>query len=722
MQNYNEQEIEIIEKRYNSFIDSIKHTISEERLLYIEKAFRFALSKRNGDYRYNGKPSILHVIDVAEIVCTELGLRSKSVAAAFFHGITRFGVTIDEIKEQFGDVVANIVDGYEKMVVVDTEKAALQPDKFVRLFLSMAEDIRVIMLMIAHNLYYLRNQGELNEDGLNKYYIEAKYLVIPILHRLGLYNIKQEFEERVMKYEHPDEFEFISRSIKESKAEQEVFMEAFMKPIREALEKEGIEAVIKWRTKSIPSIYAKMKAQNVPLDQVYDLFAIRIIIQNSDVMSEIDDCWKVFSLVTNIYEPKPGRMRDWVTKPKITGYESLHITVKNADKWIEVQIRTQRMDDVAERGCAAHWHYKGGKSYSTDAWLNQIRDVLETEKELTELPDDRLERKVRSDVVFVLTPQNEVKQLPVGSTVLDFAFEIHTQVGLHCNGAYINKRIRPIHYVLSNGDTVEVIVNKKQFPRPEWLSIATTERAKNRIRRYLRDQEMKEAELGSAIFHRKLKNWKINYDDKLLNYLLKYYNIDKSIELFHLIATEKIDMLQLKGVLMTYAEEKNKTVKVENHDVKEKSSNVGDASIVIDGNMSDMAYKMAKCCNPIPGDAVKGFVSVAGCITVHRTDCRNFTAIKKQYPYRVIDINWDTSSSGLSKAYIRVTAYDVFAILNDITGVFKQMEVNILNANLDSKNGFFEGRFLLEVKDTEMLDLLIRNIKSLRNIIDVQRT
>ena len=557
MEKYSEQEILAIEKSYNALIQSVEETMTLEEVGYVKKAYELCCQKYDGMRMRSGRPMMLHVLEVAQIAYSEMGMHSKTIVSALLHNITKCtDVTFDEIKEMFGERVSLILRGLKKVMALNMAKISTQSDAFRKLFLSMIDDIRVVMLIIAHCLCNCRNQGDIDPDP-DKFFEITKYLVIPIAHRLGLYNIKKDMEEAVMMHENPKEYEEIEEKITMSHVVQEEKMANFLLPIRRGLSEEGFDYTIKWRTKSIPSIFAKMKAQNVPFEQVYDLFAVRIIINNSKIKDEKADCWKVYSIVTNLYQPNPQRLRDWITKPKASGYESLHTTVKNGVDWVEVQIRTSRMDEVAEKGNASHWSYKssGDKHQSPDEWLNQIRGILEDTDQSDFNPfDDKRAAKGKSDKIYIVTPQGEVKQLPVGSTILDFAFEVHTQVGSHCIGARVNGKMQPIRYVLSNGDRVEIQTNRRQSPKADWLSYVSTEKAKSKIRRFLKDEEMKDSELGSSIFHRKLKNWKITINDKVFTDLLKKYGCDSGIELYNKIANNEINLVEMKAVILALLE------------------------------------------------------------------------------------------------------------------------------------------------------------------------
>lgn len=738
MKKYSEKEILEIEKSYNELIQSVGETMTLEEVGFVKKAYELCCSKYDGMRMRSGRPMVLHVLEVAKISYSEMGMHSKTIVCALLHNITKVSdVTFDDIKEQFGERVMLILKGLIKVMSLNMSQISTQSDTFRKLFLLMIDDIRVVMLIIAHCLSNCRNQGDIDvsieikpsdseeatiKKKIDRFFDITKYLIIPIVHRLGLYNIKKDMEEAVMIYENPKEYEEISEKISMSHVMQEEKMANFLLPIRQELGKEGFDYTIKWRTKSIPSIFAKMKAQGVPFEQVYDLFAVRIIINNSKIKEEKADCWKVYSIVTNLYQPNPQRLRDWITKPKASGYESLHTTVKNGVDWVEVQIRTSRMDEIAEKGNASHWSYKShnDKHQTADEWLNQIRGILEAtdQSDFNPLDDKRAAKRGKADKMYIITPQGEVKQLPVGSTILDFAFEVHTQVGSHCIGARVNGKMQPIRYVLNNGDRVEIQISKRQTPKADWLNYVNTEKAKSKIRRFLKDEEMKEAELGSSIFHRKLKNWKIAFNDKMFTELLKEYDCESGIEFYHKIATNQIDLAELKAFILSQTEEKE-VHKVEEEQRRDKPAENENDAMSIGENINGFAFKMAKCCNPIPGDSVCGFVNVGGGITIHRVNCKNAIAMKKRYPYRLVEVKWQGDVP--SRATIKVVAKDSFGILSDITEVMKQMEINIIDASMGTRNGMYEGRFVVHVTSVNYLEQLIRKLRSLNNVTEVQR-
>ena len=518
MAGYTSLEILTIEQAYKTMLDDISPFVNApEHLALIDKAYRYCLEHYDGRYLLSGKAYMLHLIDMARIAVVEVGLGYISVVAAFLHGIDyKNDVSIKELQEQFGRTVAIILEDFSQISKLDTEKVAYNSDNFRVMFLSLVDDMRSVLLKVVHRVYDVRNQNDVDKDRLARYFHEIKYIYIPILHRLGLYKLKAEMEEKLMLYENPAMFHEIEAKIQASHEARKKTAEDFISRISESINAElertkkngkyKFAYSVKWRLKSIPSIYAKMRAQNVPFEEVYDLMAARVII-NCALKDEMECCWGVYSAITNIFEPMPERLRDWITKPKASGYESLHTTVKYDDKlWFEVQIRTSRMDEIAETGQAAHYLYKGEKETSEE-WLLNVREVLENPSIVSF--ENSYKKSYKSDKIFIFTPEGDLKQLPIGSTVLDFAYEVHTRVGETCNGARVNGRMVPIRHELTNGDKVEIITSKKQSPRADWLNVVVTEKAKNKIRRYLKEEELKESEMGKGLLHRRLKNWKL---------------------------------------------------------------------------------------------------------------------------------------------------------------------------------------------------------------------
>ena len=710
----------------------ISQSVSEpQQLKAIDEAYHYSLEKYDGKYMVSGKAYLFHLVDLARIAVVEVGLGYMSVVAAFLHGITyKEQVDIGELEGRFGKTIAAILLGFDKISALHTEKVAYNSDNFRDLFLSLVEDMRSVLLKVAHRVYDVRNQQDVDADRLGKYFHEIKYIYIPIVHRLGLYRIKAELEEKLMLYENPEVYHEIKSKIEATEESRRHIAERFLAPINNRLDSEikngkyKFTYHIKWRVKSIPSIYAKMKAQNVPFEKVYDLLAARVIIDCAP-KDEISYCWCVYADITNLYDPVPERMRDWITKPKASGYESLHATVKFDEKvYFEVQIRTKRMDDVAEIGQAAHYLYKGDKQHSED-WLVNVREVLEN-PELVSF-ENSYKRVFKSDKIFIFTPEGDLKQLPVGSTVLDFAYEVHTRVGETCNGARVNGRAVPIRQVLVNGDRVEIITNKKQSPNADWLNWVATEKARNKIRRFLKEQELKESELGKGLLHRRLKNWKFPTTEDVIETLVKGFKTENSLNLYNKIAIGQIDIQDIKRFLSEEFEKKG--VKVEKNDTESVESNKKETNIENDECLSigedikNVNYKLAKCCNPIPGDRVFGFVTNEGNITIHRVNCPNAKSLQERYGYRIIKVKWNGIENGVSQATIGIFGNNVHGLLGKITKVVSEdMQVDMKNVSFNAdKEGFFEGKVVLQIADIESLELLMDRIRAIDGITEVVR-
>jgi len=711
---------------YNSLKEELAKLVSKDELLLFEKAYQEAEKCYENRVLPTGKPYIWHALEVAKLAVTELGLRLPTVIAALFHSIEPVDeVAIKNIEQNYGRDAAIILRGFNRLSGLPTERLSYQSDQFRKLFLSLVEDIRVILLKIAHRIFDLRNSEVIDSAKTDRFVLEVKHLYIPITHRLGLYKLKAEFEERVLRFENPAVFESIREKIAAGKEIQEQFMKGFIAPIDEHLRQIGLESTIKWRTKSIPSIWEKMKSQNVEFEQVYDLFAIRIITKSSP-KTEKEDCWRAYSIVTDLYPPNPKRLRDWITTPKASGYESLHTTVKAPDdKWVEVQIRSERMDVTAEKGQAAHWLYKDkpGKKDAED-WLNQVRDVLENP---TQLQLDAYKRLPSTqDKIYIFTPNGDLKQLSGGATVLDFAYEVHTQVGASCSGARVNNKIVPIRHVLQNGDKVEIITSKKQTPRHDWLNFAVTERARSKIKRYLKEEELKDAEIGKGMLQRKLKNWKMSFNDDIINHLVKYYKSSTANELYHGIATDKIDLIELKKHLLTLdADGKplHKVDAVENFEKVVAKSDSKDDFLIIDDSISNVNYKLARCCNPIPGDNVFGFVTINAGITIHRFGCPNAMRLNERYPYRFLKVKWKESKDNPNfNTSIRVMGKDTLGVVGEISRVISSdLKVNMRSVSFHTRDGMFDGKITLQIKDTDHLDQLVHKLLKVPGVEKVSR-
>ncbi len=733
---YSKEERDQIQKAYESMLADIRpHVHEPEQLAKIEQAYQYCLEQYDGKYLVSGKAYLFHLIEMARIAVLEVGLGYMSVEAAFLHGITyKKQVPIGDIEKRFGKTVAIILDGFDKISALQTEKVAYNSDNFRVLFLALIEDMRSVLLKVVHRVYDVRNPQDVDADRLGKYFHEIKYIYIPILHRLGLYKLKAELEEKQMLYENPEEFHAIEAKIEATKESRQQTVDRFLAPIIRGLDYESEKSrrtgknkftyAIKWRMKSIPSIFAKMKAKNVPFEEVYDLLAARVVIRCAS-KDEITCCWMVYSVITSIYEPNPERLRDWITKPKASGYESLHTTVKYNDKlWFEIQIRTTRMDEIAETGQAAHYLYKGEKPNSED-WLLNVREVLENPGLVSF--ENSYKKIYQSDKIFVFTPEGDLKQLPVGATVLDFAYEVHTKVGETCNGAKVNGRVVPIRHVLTNGDKVEIITNKKQSPNADWLNWVFTEKAKNRIRRFLKEEELKESEVGKGLLHRRLKNWKFPVNEEVIEMLVKEFKTENSLQLYHKIATEKIDLADVKHylskVLESHGERSERPAQEVVEPAKKETVTETDEGLTIGEDIGNVNYKLAKCCNPIPGDKVFGFVTNDGNITIHRVNCPNAKQLQERYGYRIINVKWNGMKNGVSQATLWIHGNNVQGLLGKITKVISEdMQVDMKNLTFNSdKNGFAEGKVVLQIPDVEALEQLMSRIRGIDGVLEVVR-
>jgi len=693
----------------------------------IEKAFQFASEIHKDDFLPNGQPYIIHNLEVAIIAMKEIGLGPASAICSLLHGDqTKPQSLLIKIRKEFGETVAEIVEGFNKISELQTERISYhQSEAFRTLFLSMVHDMRVILIKLAHRLNDIRTIN-LRVAKAEEFIEEIKHIYSPIAHRLGLYKVRTEFDERVMKYENLDLYNSISQQIRDTKAKREVFIKEFIRPIERELMAHGIVYDIKWRTKSVPSIYAKMKKQNVSFEEVYDLFAVRIII-DAKPKKEKELCWRVYSYITNIYQPNPKRLRDWISIPKASGYESLHTTVlADNNKWVEVQIRTIRMDEVAEEGTAAHWQYKGVMSKKdTEDWLSQVRDILQNPDQIT---NDFTYKPAANKInkIFVFTPKGDLKQLRAGSTVLDFAFEIHTDVGEKCNGASVNNRVVPIRYELKNGDKVDIITSKKQRPKLDWLAFVKTEKARIRIKKYIKEEKYREAEIGKDILARKLKNWKIKSSEDLINVLVKHYKLETGTDLYYLIAEEKIDLAKVKKILQDFLSNDPSKKKHESKETKpdEKTKPEEQHEILYIGeNLKNVNYRLAKCCSPIPGDKVFGFVTTLGGISIHRKSCPNAKSLLEKYPYRVIGIRWVGSDDrSFSSANLKITGTDELGLVSAVTRtITDDLRVNMRSIHFTKKGKHFEGRVTVMVKDFNHLDQLIAKLSLVRGVEKVNR-
>src|SRR5215217_7480119 len=639
------EKLEIL-KRYRALLRACKPTMQRGDKKEIRKAFDMALESHKNMRRKSGEPYIYHPIAVAQIAAEEIGLGTTSIVCALLHDVVEdTDITLEDIEREFGKKTAKIIDGLTKISGVFDYNSSLQAENFRKMLLTLADDVRVILIKLADRLHNMRTMDFMPRQKQLKIASETIYLYAPLAHRLGLYAIKSELEDLSMKYLEPDTYKYIATQLNEKKAERNLFIRRFVEPISEILSEQGLRANIFGRPKSIHSIWNKMKKKSIPFEEVYDLFAIRVIL-DSTPENEKADCWKAYSIVTDLYRPNPDRLRDWISSPKANGYESLHTTVMGPrGQWVEVQIRTKRMNEIAEKGFAAHWKYKeSSNDNGLDQWIMKVREMLNNpDANALEFLDD-FKMNLFSDEIFIFTPKGALIQLPLNATALDFAFEIHTDVGASCIGAKVNHKLVPLSYKLQNGDQVEVITSSKQSPKEDWLNFVVTAKAKSKIKSALKEEKRKVAEEGKEILERKMKSLKITYNSENLHKLSYYFKLLSTQDLFYNIAKGVIDIKDLRDyqqsekVVENKPQDKIDTEQVHNllKHIKTKDSDM----LLIGEDMQKIDYKLAACCNPIPGDDVFGFITVSDGIKIHRTNCPNAAKLMANYGYRIVKARW----------------------------------------------------------------------------------
>ncbi|MGM0530370.1 MAG: RelA/SpoT family protein [Bacteroidota bacterium] len=719
--------------RYRDLLQKSKAFLKESDTEVIRKAVDEAITHYQNEKLANGEPFILHLLEVARIVVEEIGMATKSVLASLLYDLVRREkLTLNYVEKEYGNKVSEIVEGLLKIFDIKASETRFQPENFRKLLLTLSNDIRVILIRLAILLDEMRRMEYMPKDHQIKTSVQTFSLYAPLAHRLGLYSIKSELEDLSMKYTESETYKSIVNKLQNTTARRNRFIKKFTDPIKKELDKQGFTYEIKGRTKSVYSIWRKMKEQGVPFEQVYDIFAIRIILNTSAKMEKAD-CWRVYSVVSDFYRPNPERLRDWISNPKSNGYESLHTTVIGPEgKWVEVQIRSKRMNDIAEKGYAAHWKYKGIKGdQAFDNWMGKIRDILETSDATASEIIDNVRLNLLSEEIFVFTPKGELIRLPEGATVLDFAFEIHSEVGAQCVGGVVNNKNVPIRYKLKNGDSVEVITSKNQKPKNDWLGMVVTSKAKSKIRQSLKEELRKEADAGRELLKRRLKNWKIPFNQENLNKLLKYYNIKEATHFFANLGNEKIDVSELKD-LLTEEKEYEKNAKAGETDIQEKDTRESqkdpvietDDFIIIGEELKGIDYKLAKCCNPVYGDDILGFVTKTEGIKIHRAGCVNAQRLMKQYEYRVVPVQWKkTKEKSSFQTRIRVSGIDEIGMVNRISDVISNyMKVKMRSISIDSDDGLFDGHINLYVSDTKTLQSLINKLKQEKGILKVTRT
>lgn len=676
-------------------------------------------------------PSMIKAINTALILLDEVNLGRVAVQSKVVYEAINSGfVSQDKVESLFGTQVAAIVQGLVKANDIYAKHSSVESDNFRKLLLTMAQDIRVIIILICDRLYLMRTLQNFPEEERQSIAREVSYLYAPLAHRLGLYKIKSELEDLSLKYLNGDIYHDIAKKLNETKRSRDKYIADFIGPLKEKLEAAGFNFSIKGRTKSIYSIWNKMKKQNTPFENIYDLFAIRVIL-DTPIEKEKSECWQVYSIITDMYQPNPKRLRDWLSIPKSNGYESLHITVMGPQgKWVEVQIRTERMDEIAEKGLAAHFKYKGVKGESDfDRWLANIREILENpEANAIDYMDD-FKLNLYDKEVFVFTPNGDLQKLPKGSTILDFAFQIHSGLGSKCVGGRINGKNVSIRQVLSNGDQVEVLTSPSQKPKQEWLNIVQTSKAKTRIKQILREEELSNADMGREILLRRLKNWKLEYDEAVVSKMIKRLGVKTLTEFYQALSAEKYDLHDVHELYLEIQEKESKII-LEDRSVEayEHVSNLEEISakedvLVIDKNLKGIQYQLSKCCNPIYGDDIFGFITVNGGIKIHKMDCPNAPQMMKRFGYRFVKARWSGKSGSQYPATLHVIGNDDIGIVTNITSLIqKDPNIALRSITVDSTDGLFQGTITVLVGDSKVLEALIKKIKAIKGVKVVSRS
>jgi len=731
-----EEERKEILKRYRKLLRLAKPLLKSGDAKLIKKAFNVASEAHKEMRRKSGEPYIYHPLEVALICVEEIGLGTTSIVSALLHDVVEdTDMELEDIEREFGVKVAQIIDGLTKIAGVFDYGSSQQAENFRKMLLTLSDDVRVILIKLADRLNNMRTLDSMPRHKQLKIGSETKYLYAPLAHRLGLYSIKSELEDLHLKFMDNDAYEFIAKKISDTRVSRNKFIKTFITPIENELEEQGFKFVIKGRPKSVYAIYNKMKTQNIPFEEVFDLFAIRVIIDTT-YENEKAACWQVYSIVTDFYRPNPNRLRDWISTPRANGYESLHTTaMSQTGQWVEVQIRTQRMDDIAERGYAAHWKYKEKENApekaasSLDEWITQVRTLLENnDGSAIEFMDD-FRGNLFHDEIFVFTPKGDLKVLPFGATALDFGFEIHTEVGGKCIGAKVNQKLVSIGHKLKNGDQVEILTSNKQRPNEDWLKSVVTSRAKAKIKDALKDEKKGFTVDGKEIVQRKLKQMKLDFSSEIVEQLRAFFETKTTSEFYYKVGKGIIDATSIKsfkdfkqqkktkkGPQVSCTDEKSSTKEIKNlkgpdHD-----------QLLIGEDMDVVDYVLAKCCNPIPGDAVFGFVTVNEGIKIHRTACPNALELMSNHGNRVIKARWTSQQQIAFLAGLKIIGTDRVGLISDLTKVISnELKVNMRSITVDSDRGIFEGSIKLYVDSTNHLEKLIDNLSKVPGVLKVSR-
>ena len=719
-----------IAKQYKELLSVSYQTLSTNDKKQIRTAFDIAVDAHRNQRRKTGEAYIFHPLAVARIVANEIGLDSISIAAALLHDVvedTKY--TIEEIKNQLGPSVAKIVDGLTKIshLKKDTD-ISLQAENFRKMLLTLNDDIRVIIIKIADRLHNMQTLEVMPEEKQLKTSSETMYIYAPLAHRIGLYNVKTELEDLSLKYKDSEKYFHVKNKIEEGEKSQINYIKSFSNFVSSTLKKEGLKYYIKGRSKSIYSIYSKMEAQNIPFEKIYDKFAIRIVYE-SNVNDEKFLAWKIYSIITDHFTPNPTRLRDWITAPKSNGYEALHITVNGPNnKWVEVQIRSERMHEIAEKGYAAHYKYKDGvqKDLGIENWIDRLKEVLEdnTGNAIDFVEDFKL--NLYAEEIFVFTPTGELKSIPKFSTALDFAFSIHTEIGMKTRGARVNGVLVPLSKVLKSGDQIEIITSENIKPTANWLDFVQTSRARSKIKSSLNEEKKHIAKDGKELLRRKLKQLKIVLNEKTTDRMYKYFKLDNSLDPFYQIGIGTIENKDLKNFASYFNNSffnffRRKNIKTISSDTK-KNQKSGFDKIVFGKEKESLSYTLSSCCNPISGDAVFGFLTINDGLKVHKKDCPNALALQSNFGYRIVTARWMNSKFDEFTAVLKLSGIDDLGLLNEVTRLISNnMNVNINKINLETDNGFFSGFISVSVQNKKILDRLTKNLTKLKGIEKVKR-
>lgn len=730
-----EKENQELRRRYRGLLRAAQRSKTTRDKKRIRKAFDIALEAHKDMRRKSGEPYIYHPLSVARIVAEDIGLDTISIVCALLHDtVEDTHITLEDIENIFGKKERQIIDGLTKISGVFDQTSSAQAENFRKMLLTLSDDVRVILIKLADRLHNMRTLDSMAREKQLKIASETLFMYAPLAHRLGLYGMKTELEDLALKYKEPEDYAEILAKLKKTQAVRTRFVNKFMMPIRRDLEKAGLKFEIKGRTKSIYSIWNKIANKGVKFEEIYDVFAIRIIL-DSPLEREKADAWNAYSIVTDHYQPNPDRLRDWISTPKANGYESLHTTVMSpTGKWVEVQIRSERMDEVAEKGFAAHWRYKDGDESgenNLDGWLSQIRDVLESDSESALDFIDNFKLNLFSEEIYVFTPNGDLKTLPKGATSLDFAFNIHTAVGSTCIGAKVNHRLVPLSHELRSGDQIEIITSKKQKPKEGWLNYVVTARARQKIKQALKEDRKKVAREGKEMLERKFNHIKATFNSVNVTAMEKHFKVDSALDLYYLIATGKIDLKKLKGhtvengMLSFDREEAETEAKKEAPSVKDKVitpiPGKGDTLLIGDDEQK-MDYTLASCCHPIPGDDVFGFITVNDGMKIHRTNCPNAVELMSNYAYRIIKARWASKDRVQFEAGMKFTGIDDMGLVNKITNIISSdLHVNMKSISFESNDGIFEGKVTVLVDDTDHLFNVIQKLKNVEGVLTVDR-